>query len=189
MRRWYARQSGTVRRSFRDRTIMARRERYVIGQLTAERIVHGFECGEHDLDRFLSVHALKNQERGLGSTYVASVGEDKRAAGFFTLSYGQLSVALLPEAERKGLPGYPAPIIRLARLGVDQRFQGLGLGGMLLVEAIRRSVAAAEDLGAYAIEVKAKNDSAAKFYEHYGFQPLDDDPLHLYLPMSAARAV
>jgi hypothetical protein len=37
--------------------------------------------------------------------------------------------------------------------------------------------------------VDALDDAAAAFYRKYGFLPLLDDPLHLYLPMTTIEKV
>jgi hypothetical protein len=38
-----------------------------------------------------------------------------------------------------------------------------------------------------AVEVHAIDDDARGFYLKYGFVPLRDDPIHLYLPMLVVR--
>ena len=55
------------------------------------------------------------------------------------------------------------------------------------MHALSKAIHAADDLGIYAVEVIAKNDAARAFYERYGFKPLLDDALHMYLPLAAAR--
>jgi len=39
------------------------------------------------------------------------------------------------------------------------------------------------------VEVDALDDQAAAFYRRYGFAPLLDDPLHLYLPIATVEDV
>ena len=77
--------------------------------------------------------------------------------------------------------------MHLGRLAVDLRSQGKGLGELLLIDALKRVTLAAEQLGIYAVEVRALNDSARRFYLKYGFTPLLDDELHLYLSMKTIR--
>ena len=45
----------------------------------------------------------------------------------------------------------------------------------------------AEKLGIHAIEVVAIDPPAAAFYAKYGFVPVLDQPLHLYLPIATVR--
>jgi ribosomal protein S18 acetylase RimI-like enzyme len=72
-------------------------------------------------------------------------------------------------------------------LAIDLKSQGKGLGELLLVDALERVVQASEQLGIYAVEVRALNENARRFYLKYGFTALLDDELHLYLPMKTIR--
>lgn len=92
----------------------------------------------------------------------------------------------LPEELRRRLPRYGSvPAIRMERLAVDTTFKGLGLGGALLVNALRRS--ASSDILAVVLIVDAKDKPAAAFYRHHGFVPLSDSPLTLFLPLAHVR--
>ena len=88
----------------------------------------GFSCGEADLDQFFEHYAGQNQWKlRLAVTYVAVVAG--RIVGFATVAASSLERAAVPSArQRKRLPSYPLPVLRLARLGVDTRAQGLGIG-------------------------------------------------------------
>src|SRR5262245_17225437 len=79
----------------------------------------GFRSADADLDRFFHRFAGQNQFRHhLGVTYVAV--EDGRILGYATTAPGHVEIDQLPAAARKKLPAYPLPILRLARLAVDQ---------------------------------------------------------------------
>lgn len=146
-----------------------------------------FDCGEPALDEFFRRHARQNQERGVSRTYVATAQGESRVLGFYTLAAGAVPVRDMPEVERRQLPRYPLPTVKLARLGVDRAAHGGGVGKALLADALRRSVRAADIIGIFAVEVYAKPD-AAVFYHRRGFAPLEDDRLHLYLAMRTIRA-
>ena len=77
----------------------------------------------------------------------------------------------MPAARRKGLPSYPLPALRIARLAVDERVHGQGVGAELLKQAliIARKTAAA--VGCVGVVVDAKEDAIA-FYVRYGFEPM-----------------
>ena len=107
--------------------------------------------------------------------------------GYYTLAAGSVAFANLPEAAAKKLPGHPLPTALLARLAVDQSAQGRGLGAALLMDAFERCLKAAEDLAIHAVEVDAIDYPAKAFYEKYGFVPLLDDPLHLYLTLATIQ--
>ena len=76
------------------------------------------------------------------------------------------------------------PVILLARLAVDHRIQGRGLGTALLQDALRRhALSLAASIGVFAVEVVAVDEQAAAFYSRFGFTSLLDDPQHMYLPI------
>ena len=87
-----------------------------------------------------------------------------------------------------GLTGLTAAF-RLARLAVDLRFQGRGLGGQLLLAAGRRCLRAAAEVGGVALLIDAKNESVAMWYASYGAMPLLDAPLSLLLPLATIQKV
>jgi GNAT superfamily N-acetyltransferase len=135
------------------------------------------------LNDFLKRYARQNDERGLGRTFVAVLPDDPRIYGYYTLASG----ALQPETVPEKLPRYPTPIIHLGRLAVDTSSKGQGLGRILLLDALNLALQTSERLGVYAVEVYALNETARAFYLKYGFAPLLDGDLHLYLTMRAIR--
>jgi GNAT superfamily N-acetyltransferase len=157
-----------------DRTPVPR-----IAKLAAGHAVDVFDCGGDALNAYLSRHALANQRAGGAQTYVAAMAE--HVVGYYSLATGQVEYADAPERLRKGLARHPVPIILLARLAVDRGWQGRGLGSALLLDALRRSLGAADIIGVRAIMVHAKDESARRFYEHFDFDPSPVEPLHLFL--------
>lgn len=112
-----------------------------------------------------------------------------RVVGYATLAAGAVTFGHLPPASSRKLPRHPLPVVLLARLAVDRDFQGKGIGEMLLLDALERSLALSEQLGIFAVEVLAIDETAAGFYRRYGFAPLVDDARHLFLPMETVRRV
>lgn len=130
-----------------------------------------FRSGVADLDRYLHQFAGQNQFRHhLGVTYVAV--EDRAILGFATVAAAHIEIDDLPLAIRRTLPRYPLPVLRLARLAVDQTAQGQGLGLQLLRFILRLAVQMADDFGCVGVVVDAKPDADA-FYAKYGFVALD----------------
>lgn len=130
-----------------------------------------FQSGDPDLDRFFQQFAGQNQFRHhLGVTYVAVDGQ--RILGFATVAAAHVEIDELPAAAHKKLPRYPLPVLRLARLGVDQSAQGQGLGLQLLRFVLQLALAMADDYGCVGVIVDAKPD-AVGFYAKYGFIPVD----------------
>jgi predicted N-acetyltransferase YhbS len=84
---------------------------------------------------------------------------------------------------------YPIPVMILARLAVDTRFHGQKLGQGLLLDALRRTVNAADIAGIRAILVHAQDESAGKFYGHFGFEPFPASPLTMYKLLKDIRSI
>ena len=130
-----------------------------------------FSSGDEALDRFFRLYAGQNQFRHhLGVTYVAV--EAQAVLGYATVAPGEIATERLPAAERKRLPVYPLPVLRLARLAVDRAVQSQGLGKQLLRFVLELAATLATDVGCAGIVVDAK-PPAVRFYEHFGFRPCD----------------
>lgn len=126
-----------------------------------------FRSGDADLDRFFLKYAGQNQFRHhIGTTYVAV--EEKRIVGFVTVSPGHIESETLAAAIGRGLPKYPLPILRLARLAVDPSCRGKGVGKELLATVFELALRMASDYGCVGIAVDAKPD-AVGFYTKFGF--------------------
>lgn len=154
-----------------------------------------FSCGQGDLDRFFQHYAGQNQFKlHLSVTYVAVVNE--RVVGFATVTAGSLERASVPGASlRKRLPAYPLPVVRLARLGVDQRVQGHGIGKVLLRHVLSVAVDQRDSVGCVGVVTDAKPDAIA-FYENLGFERLavigegllHGDPTPMFVPIESVVA-
>lgn len=155
----------------------------IIEPLSSKHDRSSFDCGESSLNTYLKQYARQNDEKGLGRTFVAVEPGQTRIEGYYTISTGAVIFEQVPEK----LPRYPIPVVHLGRLAIDLNSQGKGLGELLLIDALKRAFQASEQLGIYAVEVRALNDSARNFYLKYGFMPLLDDEFHLYLPMKTIR--
>lgn len=142
-----------------------------------------FCCGKEPLDKFLRLLVGQYERRQLGRTFVAVRPAEKRVHGYYTLASSSVSFQNIPEAIAKKLPRHPVPVVLLARLAVDQKVQGAGLGQLLLLDALQRCLNLSAELGIHAVEVQAVDAEAKRFYQSYGFVALEDDDLHLYLPI------
>ena len=88
-----------------------------------------FRSGDAALDLFFHRYAGQNQFRHhIGVTCVAVA--DLRILGFVTISPASVDVEELPAGRR--MPPYPIPVLRIARLAVDLRYVGRGLGKAML---------------------------------------------------------
>lgn len=154
--------------------------------LTEEHDTTGFGCGKAPLNQYLKKYALANQRNDISRTYVAT--RDDRVVGYYTLTFGSISHEDATAKIKAEPPQYPIPIILLARLAVDQKEAGKGLGKGLLKDALLRTVQAADIAGLRAMLTHAKDEDAKQFYFRYGFEPSPIQPLTLMLSIKDIRA-
>jgi GNAT superfamily N-acetyltransferase len=158
-----------------------------VEKLRREHPVDAFDCGREELNRYLIRYAWQNQQAGASQTYVGIVNE--AVVGYYTLAVGQVSYEAAPARLTKGLARHAVPMMLLARLGVDRRWQSQGIGQALLRDAMQRTFQAADIAGIRAFAVHAKDENARRFYEHFDFIPSPVDPMHLFVLLKDVRRI
>ena len=140
-----------------------------------------FGCGEKSLDDWLHRHSRHAEAAGSARVFVTT--DRERAVGYYALVVGQVEPRTGTARLLKGQPaGRAVPVVILARLAVDRRHQGSGIGRSMLQDALLRCTAAAKSVGIRALVVHSYAE-ARQFYERFGFEPSPSDPLHLILLM------
>ena len=100
-----------------------------------------FSCGDKDLDDFFLYDAVKYERQLLGKSYCYRlISDNSVVVCFFTLSNSSVEARNLPNSRKKkltehiphekSLSSYPATLI--GRLGVDEEFNGKGIGSELI---------------------------------------------------------
>ena len=156
------------------------------GQIELLSALHdrrSFSCGEPVLDEYLRRFARQHAESKISRTYVGA--KDERILGYYCLAMSAIRKEQLPAQHQKRFPNYPVPMARLARLGVDQRQQGKGLGKLLLMDALYRCYRLSEEIGSVGVVVDAKHERAQSFYRQFNFESFPESPLTLWLPIAA----
>jgi GNAT superfamily N-acetyltransferase len=151
--------------------------------LSAEHRGDGFACGESSLDEWLRRRALPNQTTGASRTFVVT-DESNQVAGYYAMAAGAVTHQEASGRIRRNMPD-PVPVMVLARLAVDQRYQGRKLGAAMLQDAVRRTYAVAQNTGVRALLVHALNESSRQFYMNYGFEPSPVNPMTMMLLLHA----
>jgi GNAT superfamily N-acetyltransferase len=151
-----------------------------------------FDCGDEPLNNYLRRHAWANQQKSfIGVTYVAiDEGAPRTVIGYFTLATASVPRESFPKNYVRGLPPYDLPLVLLARLAVDRRFTGKGLGHALISEAFKIALRVADDVGCHCIITDAYRNRV-DWYARYGFVALggasDGGPQRMFLDMRTIR--
>jgi GNAT superfamily N-acetyltransferase len=149
--------------------------------------VESFDCGHVALNVFLQRFALVNQRSNSSQTYAScNAGQ---VAGFYSLAVGSVEPSHSAPRVIKGIPRHPVPVMILARLAIDQRYQRQGLGKALLKNALLRTVQAADIAGIRALLVHAKDEEARNWYRQWEFEESPTDAYHLFLLVKDIKAL
>ena len=143
-----------------------------------------FSCGKELLDLYLHKQAGQDIKRKLAACFVVVDSDSQLIKGYYTLSNHSIPLESIPQEIQSKLPkAYTSiPTTLLGRLAIDHRYQGLGLGKLILVDSLKRSYEASKAMGSFAIIVDPINLEAERFYEKYGFIKLPDSG-KMFLPM------
>ena len=160
-------------------------ETFRIEPLSADHDRSQFDSGSEALDRYFQTQASQDTKRRIATCFVAVADSSPKVAGYYTLTATSIALSALAPAIVKKLPRYPVvPAVLLGRLAVNRSYQGRGLGGVLLTEALKRTSRA--EFGVFAMVVDAKDEATQRFYEHHGFTLLPGAARRLCLPITAA---
>lgn len=161
--------------------------KFLYSPLTKEHDRQAFSCGINELDDYLKRHARQDARRGVAAVFVMTPDDNPTCiAGYYTLSAAAVQLSELPDKIAKKLPRYPGvPSILIGRLARDVKFPGTGK--FLLMDALTRACAHSETIAAALIVVDAKNESARKFYNQFGFQELPSHEKRMFLPVKTCK--
>ncbi len=141
----------------------------LIDPLTREHNRKSFDCGDEEVTRFLREKALQDQERNLSRTMVLIDPEEshKRIIGYHTLVMTQVKQEEIPNDRPRITRGIP--VILLGQLGVDKKYQGQGLGDILLMDVQARTDEISRKVGISALMLDARNERLAEWNEKHDF--------------------
>jgi GNAT superfamily N-acetyltransferase len=149
----------------------------------------GFDCGEPALNEWLKRHARPAHASDSAKVFVTTLEDSETVVGYYALAAAQVAPDAATARALKGQPSSrPVPAILLARLAVDRKHQGAGLGRSLLQDVLLRCAEAAKAIGARVLLVHAMHERAKAWYMQFGFEESPTDPLHLLMLMKDLRA-
>lgn len=135
-----------------------------------------FDCGNELLNSYLKDQASQDVKRKLSACFILIDNESKSIQGYYTLSYNSIPLSCFSEQVQNKLPkSYTSiPTTLLGRLAIDKKFQGKGIGKILLIDALKRSYEISKTIGSFGIVVDPIDNDAKSFYQRYDFIELPD---------------
>lgn len=157
--------------------------------LEAEHHLEGFECRSEEQTEWLRRRARQSSSSGTTRILVVTPAGSNVVVAYYAWCMASVSLTDATARARKGAGRYPQPVALLARLGVDVRHEGRGLGAGLLQDVIARTHVLGEEIGCRGLLVHAETEEAKDFYLHLvpEFEESPTDELHLFLLMKDIR--
>jgi GNAT superfamily N-acetyltransferase len=153
---------------------------YLPEPLDARHKLDSFTSGVTSVDSWLTEHAVRNHSSGASRVFVAA-DDTGNVFAYYSLSAGSILRNDLPRAQRRGTPS-TIPVVLLGQFGVDQHYQGRGIGATILQDALMRCARVAQDAGFMFVLVHPDGDEAEGFWKRFGFVPAPTVEPALILP-------
>jgi hypothetical protein len=136
--------------------------------LRAERLNHSpplsFDCGRDEQNEHLRGRAWTDQQQFLSTTYL--LDRSGLAAGYVTVCMDSLRLA---RSERgPAISHAHVSALKLAQLGIDVRFQGLGIGTEAVAFVVRLASRVGEQVGCRYVTLDAQPE-LEPWYAGQGF--------------------
>jgi predicted N-acetyltransferase YhbS len=147
--------------------------------ITPAHDLSAFRSGNEALDDWLRLRALKSEGR---SSRTYAVAHGRQVIGYYCLSTGAEKRGNVPSKLSRNMPE-SVPLILLGRLAVDVNYQGKGIGGGMLKDALQRALQISQIGGSRAVIVHAIDQDATSFYVKYGFIEFPDGTKTMFLPI------
>ena len=157
--------------------------------LAARHQLKGFRCRSEEQTAWLVEVAKQAHGTGTTRVFVVTEVDQPHVVAYYAWCMASVAIVDLPERLRRGAGRYPQPIALLARLGVDERHEGQGLGAALLLDVITRVASLSDAIGCSGLLVHAESEQVRSFYEHLipEFERSPTDALHLLLLLKDIR--
>jgi GNAT superfamily N-acetyltransferase len=155
-----------------------------------------FSCGVDQVDNYFKKTANKLQKAGNVRVSVLLDASDV-LLGFYAVNAHSVDYADLPKKYARTRPAHGSiPAAYISMLGVDQKYQGNGLGGVILIEALKKLAKASEAIGIAVVLLDVPNcgdeevtNRRLALYQDYGFAPLQSLPFRLFMPIPNAQTL
>lgn len=133
-----------------------------------------FDCGKVPLNNYIKRNVTKDVKNGSCTCFVI-INDKEEVIGYYTLSTESIPIEDAPPEYQKKIKYQYVPVILLGRLAIDKSYFGQGLGKVMLVNSLKRSLdVAINHVGAVAVIVDPIDEEAKQYYLKFGFSSLED---------------
>jgi GNAT superfamily N-acetyltransferase len=165
-------------------------ERVTIGPFDKTIRREPFTCGRVPIDNFLK-HSAEDQHRKSYSRVYYALYEG-RLAGYYSLAAASRDPRhISQDAVKRFAAILSAPCVYLGMLAVHQELHGCGIGKMLMVHAMERTLQVAEIVGIYALILQAADKEVGRRYKKWGFDYFlgdeNADEPNMFIPLGTIR--
>lgn len=154
-----------------------------------------FSCGSDPIDNFLRYTAKKHQKGDFARVWVAVRPGSSEVIGYYSINSHAIQADDLPRKYTRNAPGHGGiGAAYISTFGVDEKFQGAGLGTLLIADALKRIARLSDELGIFAVVLDVLDEGDAEttekrhgFYKRFGFIDFSSHPLRMFIPVKTVR--
>lgn len=150
-----------------------------------------FCCGHDKINNFCRNNAKK--QHGVNRVRVYDAFYEGELIGYyFLVASTHLPDVISKEADAKYGRVKKAPSIYLGMLGVRTDCQENGVGKLLMLHAMQRTLDVADIVGVYALTLNADTEKLVEKYKGWGFEPFmaeadNEGDRPMYIPLATIR--
>ncbi len=154
-----------------------------------DHVLEGFRSRSAEQTQWLHRYALGSHSASFTRTFVVVQSGTRDVVAYYAWTMAGLARDAAPARVVAGGGQCSVPVALLARLAVDERHEGHGIGKDLLRDVVARAVEVGTRIGCRGLLVHCETDEARAFYQRVlpSFEQSPSDPMHLVLLMKDLR--
>jgi GNAT superfamily N-acetyltransferase len=147
-----------------------------------------FCCGNERIDNFFRNNAKKQHLAHKVRVYTATY-ENEIIGYYYLVATSNPPDHVSEEAFAKFGRVNSTPCVYLGMIGVDLPCASNGVGKVLMIHAMEKTLEIAELVGIYALTLDALDEKTAERYGRWGFQKFVEGELAMFLPLGTIRSL
>jgi GNAT superfamily N-acetyltransferase len=148
-----------------------------------------FCCTNAKIQNYFRNNVRAQNDAYMVRAFVACEGDSTDVLGFYYLCLSSYELGEIDEtADDKFQRVQAVPAVYLGMIGVHAEHAKMGVGKILMKDALMRTLTIAENAGTYALALDALDESLVAYYqEHFGFQGFRAGGLEMFLPLKTIQ--